>query len=78
MTLREVELEQENAFLKSELERYKAMFKLANRDRFGSKSERVVDLPAEQLIFNEIEKEAPMRKQAPLETQIHPTLAGRI
>jgi transposase len=52
------ELEQENAFLRSELERYKAMLKLANRDRFGSKSERVETLDPSQLVFNEIEKEA--------------------
>lgn len=58
METRVAELEQENAFLRSELERYRGLLKLGNRDRFGSKSERVEDLPSEQLIFNEIEKEA--------------------
>jgi transposase len=77
MTLREVELEQENAFLKSELERYKAMFKLANRDRFGSKSERVVDLPAEQLIFNEIEKEASLPETSETQTITYTKKKGR-
>lgn len=68
MEQRLAELEEQVAFLNSELERYKAMVKLANRDRFGSKSERVVDLPAEQLIFNEIEKEASL-PELPEETQ---------
>ena len=50
------ELKEENAFLKTELERYRAMLKIANRDRFGSKSERVENLEPSQLVFNEIEK----------------------
>jgi transposase len=52
------ELKEENKFLKAELERVNGILLLFKRDRFGSKSERVTDLPAEQLIFNEIEKEA--------------------
>jgi transposase len=63
-----VELKEEVTFLRSELERYKAMLKLANRDRFGSKSERVENLDPSQLIFNEIEKEASL-PEAPEETQ---------
>jgi transposase len=62
------ELEEENSFLRSELERYKAMFKLAQREKFGPSSERVEDLPSEQLIFNEIEKEASL-PEVPEETQ---------
>jgi hypothetical protein len=39
------ELEEQVAFLNNELERYKAMFKLAQRNKFGPKSERVEELP---------------------------------
>lgn len=68
MQQRVTELEEEVAFLKSELERYRAIVKLANRDRFGSKSERVEDLESPQLIFNEIEKEAAL-PESPEETE---------
>lgn len=51
------ELEKENQFLKSELERFKAMFLLLKREKFGPKSERFTEVPPEQLLFNEIEKE---------------------
>jgi transposase len=68
MQQRVAELEEENVFLRGELERYKAMFKLSQRDKFGPKSERVEEIPADQLIFNEIEKEASL-PEAPEETQ---------
>jgi Transposase IS66 family/Transposase C of IS166 homeodomain/zinc-finger binding domain of transposase IS66 len=44
------------------------MFKLAQREKFGPSSERVEDLPSEQLIFNEVEKEASL-PEVPEETQ---------
>jgi transposase len=52
------ELKEEVQFLKAELERVNGILLLFKRDRFGSKSERLTDLPAEQLIFNDIETEA--------------------
>lgn len=51
-------LKEENSNLKSEIERLYGIIRLMKRDKFGPKSERVVDIPPEQLIFNEIEKEA--------------------
>ncbi len=39
MYSRVTELEEEVSFMKSELERYRGLLKLSNRDRFGSKSE---------------------------------------
>jgi len=51
-------LKEENSNLKSEIERLHGIIRLMKRDKFGSKSERVENLPAEQLIFNEIEMEA--------------------
>ncbi len=72
------ELEQEVAFLKSELERYRGLLKLANRDRFGAKSERVEEQPSEQLLFNEIEKEAALpEKSEETETVSYTRKKGR-
>jgi len=52
------ELEKENEFLKSEIERYKEMFLLLKREKYGSRSERTDELALDQLVFNEIEQEA--------------------
>jgi len=52
------ELKEEVQFLKSELERVNGILLLFKRERFGSKSERMTDVPPEQLLFNEIEYEA--------------------
>ena len=43
-------------FLKSEVERLQKIILLMKRDKFGSRSEKVIDIP-DQLLFNEIEKE---------------------
>ena len=51
-------LSEEVSNLKSEIERLYGIIRLMKRDKFGPKSERVEDIPPEQLIFNEIEKEA--------------------
>jgi transposase len=51
-------LSQEVGSLKSEIERLHGVIRLLKRSKFGSKSERVEEIPAEQLIFNEIETEA--------------------
>ena len=53
-----LELREENKFLKGEVIRLQDIIQLLKRDKFGSKSERVTDIPKEQLVFNEIEKEA--------------------
>lgn len=52
------ELQKKNEHLETEVERLKGIILLLKRGKFGSTSERVTDLPAEQLVFNEIEKEA--------------------
>lgn len=49
---------EENKILKSEIERLNAIILLLKRGKYSSKSERFEDIPAEQLVFNEIEKEA--------------------
>jgi transposase len=70
MSGREIELEEENRFLKSELDRKNAIIKLLQRSQFGSKSERFTEIPPEQLIFNEIEKEAAGNApEPPVETE---------
>lgn len=50
-------LAEEIDFLKAENERLFNIIRLLKRDRFGSRSEKVVDIP-NQFTFNEIEKEA--------------------
>jgi transposase len=52
------ELEEENQLLKDENERLRGMILLLKRCKFGSQSERVEDIAPDQLLFNEIEKEA--------------------
>ena len=52
------ELQNENQFLKLELDRIKEVVRLLKRDLFGSKSERITEISPDQLVFNEIEKEA--------------------
>jgi len=72
------ELKEENIFLKSELERLNGIILLLKRGKFGSKSERVVDVPPEQLVFNEIEKEATLPVQPELtETITYKRRKGR-
>jgi transposase len=48
---------EEVEFLKAENARLHKIILLMKRDKFGSKSEKVIDIPG-QLLFNEIEKEA--------------------
>jgi len=52
------ELTEENKFLKTEVERLNGIILLLKRGKYGAKSERFEETPPEQLIFNEIEKEA--------------------
>ena len=52
------ELKEKNKNLEEELERLRGIILLLNRGKFGSTSERVMDLDSSQLVFNEIEKEA--------------------
>jgi transposase len=52
------ELEEKNKSLEEEVERLRGIILLMNRGKFGSKSERAEELPMEQLLFNEIEREA--------------------
>jgi len=52
------ELKQEVQFLKTEVERLNSIICLLKRGKYGSKSERFTEISPEQLIFNEIEKEA--------------------
>ena len=62
-------LAEENTVLRGEIERLYGIIKLMKRDKYGAKSERVVDIPPEQLIFNEIEKEATL-PVGPDETEV--------
>jgi transposase len=52
------ELQEEVDFLKSEVERLNAIVLLLKRGKYGPKSERFENVAPEQLVFNEIEKEA--------------------
>src|ERR1017187_3675548 len=52
------DLVKENRYLRQELERLQHNLNLLTRDKFGSKSEKITDGPPEQMLFNEIEKEA--------------------
>lgn len=52
------ELKEKIQILETENSRLKHMLLLMKRDKFGSTSEKLTDLPPEQLLFNEIEKEA--------------------
>jgi transposase len=54
----EPNLIEEVSFLKTEVARLNGIILLLKRGKYGAKSERVEDIPAEQLLFNEIEKEA--------------------
>lgn len=51
------EIQEENTYLKKEVDRLNGIIRLLKKHRFGSKSERTEDLE-DQLLFNEIEKEA--------------------
>jgi transposase len=52
------QLKEKITYLESEVARLTHNLNLLRRDKFGSKSEKIMDLPADQLLFNEIEKEA--------------------
>lgn len=54
----QADLKEENKYLREEIRRLEFNINLLKRDKFGSKSEKITDLPSEQLLFNEIEKEA--------------------
>lgn len=54
----QADLKEENKYLREEIRRLEFNINLLKRDKFGSKSEKITDLPLEQLLFNEIEKEA--------------------
>jgi len=72
------ELKEENKSLKDELARLHSIILLLKRDKFGSKSERVAEIPPEQLIFNEFEKEAVLPVIAPeTETITYTRTKGR-
>lgn len=57
-TRSDAEIREENKFLKSELERLNGVLLLLKRGKYGTKSERIEEIPSDQLLFNEIEKEA--------------------
>lgn len=59
-------LQKENKHLREELERLHSIIRLLKKDKFGSKSERYENISTEQMVFNEIEVEAP---KAPVETE---------
>ncbi len=59
-------LEERNTHLSDEVKRLHSIILLFKKDKYGSKSERYEELPPEQMIFNEIEVEAP---KAPAETE---------
>jgi transposase len=67
----------ENILLKSEIERLYGIIKLMKRDQYGAKSERVEEIPAEQLIFNEIEAEAALPRSDDTETITYKRKKGR-
>ena len=52
------ELKEENLFLKSEVERLNGIVLLLKRGKYGPKSESYTEVSPDQLVFNEIEKEA--------------------
>ena len=54
----EAHLVEENKKLRIEVEHLQQLIRLLKRDKFGSTSEKLVGLAAEQLIFNELEMEA--------------------
>lgn len=62
---REQQLEEENGFLKTEVDRLNGIITLFKRDLYGPSSEKVRELPPEQLLFNEIEKEASLPETPP-------------
>ncbi len=61
---------QENKHLREEVHRLQHIINLLKRDKFGAKSEKFTELPAEQLLFNEIEKEAKANPPEPDQTEM--------
>ena len=51
-------IQKQNQLLEEEVERLRGIIVILKRGKFGSTSEKVTDLPLEQLIFNDIEIEA--------------------
>src|SRR3989344_3966977 len=70
-------LTEEVSLLKSEIERLYGVIRLMKRDQYGSKSERVEDIPPEQLIFNEVEREAALPEADDTETITYKRKKGR-
>ena len=70
------EIENENKILKDEITRLNSIILLLKRSHFGSKSERVEEIPAEQMVFNEIEFEAPNAEEEK-QTVIYERKKGR-
>jgi transposase len=62
------ELKKRNEYLIAEVEYLKQVINLLKRDKFGSTSEKMIELPVEQLLFNELEKEA--QKNEPEQTEL--------
>lgn len=62
------ELKEKIQYLETEVGRLQHIIKLLQRDKFGSKSEKAPELEPEQLLFNEIEKEA--RSEEPEQTEL--------
>ena len=60
------DLQKENGYLKTEVDRLNGIITLLKRSQFGKKSERIENIE-EQLLFNEIEKEA--KTPVPPETE---------
>ena len=51
-------LKEKITYLESEVARLTHNLNLLRRDKFGSKSEKIMDIPPDQLLFNEVEIEA--------------------
>lgn len=64
------QLKEKITYLESEVARLTHNLNLLKRDKFGSKSEKFTELPAEQLLFNEIEKEAKADTSEPEQTEL--------
>ena len=75
-TISTEDLQKENTYLKAEVDRLSGIIKLLKRSQFGKKSERVENIE-EQLLFNEIEKEAVTPAPPETETITYTRKKGR-
>jgi transposase len=75
-TISTEDLQKENTYLKAEVDRLSGIIKLLKRAQFGKKSERVENIE-EQLLFNEIEKEAATPVPPETETITYTRKKGR-